>query len=742
MTLPLALKGGRMRTLGEYLAAVVLCLGIAFWAMKLRAADLHVPIMAPPREDAMCVAMWVKCTVENGWFLENPFVGAPHPLLMYEFPQAPNLHMLLMKTMGMVIPDYAAVMNLYFLLSFPLTAISALFVLRHFGISFLPALVGSLLYTFLPFHILRYHHLFLACYYLVPLMVMVVLWVYLGRVALFTRAGKAEGVARPRAVFAASIIICVLMGCEGAYYAFFGCFFLAVAGIAAAVARRKAFPLLSAAVLAGVIVVAALANLSPSLIYRWRYGLNPLGSPRAPADSETYGLKIAQLLQPMPGHRFGRLNRWRVEYDTHAPLVNENGSSSLGAVGSVGFLLLIGWMVFRPNRPAKESPAPADVPATGPPGAELIAPLGVLNLSAVLLATIGGISSIIAFAGFWQIRAYNRISVYIAFLCLLAVCLLLNAAARRWKRLAPVLLGAVLVVGILDQTSPRILPDYEAAREEFLSDRDFVRKIEQTVPPGTAIYQFPYVQFPGELPIHRMHDYSLLRGYLHSRTLRWSYGTIRGREGDAWQQHLAAKPLNELVEILPAAGYGGIYIDRFAYADSAADMEKKLAALLDEKPLVSPNGRLSFFDLGRFAERLRQRCSGEEWSARQWAAFPVLATFGPGFGHPDPTLPGNSRWCTYEGQVHLFNPGRRERSARLEMSLRAGHAQTASLVIDCPLFRTEAAIGEEPLPFSQTVTVPPGRHIIAVRSNALKLGLTVAPDKVFCVIELRVVNLP
>src|SRR6185369_15166668 len=89
-----------------------------------------------------------------------------------------NLYFLLIKLISLFTSDYAVIINLFFLLSFPLTTAIAFYVLRRFGLSYFPAALGSLLYTFLPFHLVRgQHHVFLTSYYLVPLMVMVILWV-------------------------------------------------------------------------------------------------------------------------------------------------------------------------------------------------------------------------------------------------------------------------------------------------------------------------------------------------------------------------------------------------------------------------------------------------------------------------------------------------------------------------------------------------------------------------------------
>jgi phosphoglycerol transferase len=95
-----------------------------------------------------------------------------------------------------------------------------------------------------------------------------------------------------------------------------------------------------------------------------------------------------------------------------------------------------------------------------------------------------------------------------------------------------------------------------------------------------------------------MADYDLMRGYLHSDDLRWSYGFMKGRPGDP-SPALAELPTEQMARDVAAAGFSGIYIDRFGYDDNAASLERELTAATGEQPLVSPNGRLSFFELSR-----------------------------------------------------------------------------------------------------------------------------------------------
>jgi phosphoglycerol transferase len=157
--------------------------------------------------------------------------------------------------------------------------------------------------------------------------------------------------------------------------------------------------------------------------------------------------------------------------------------------------------------------------------------------------------------------------------------------------------AAVLTIGLLDQTRRGSVPDYERVKTEYLSDRRFFTQVEDSLPEGAMVFQLPYVPFPENPTMHRMLDYDHFRGFLHSRSLRWSYGAFKGREGDAWQRAVAALPPQQLVQKLCESRFAGIHVDRYAYPDNGAELEGHLSCILGPPRVVSPNQRFVFFNL-------------------------------------------------------------------------------------------------------------------------------------------------
>jgi phosphoglycerol transferase len=117
------------------------------------------------------------------------------------------------------------------------------------------------------------------------------------------------------------------------------------------------------------------------------------------------------------------------------------------------------------------------------------------------------------------------------------------------------------------------------------------------MPENAMIFQLPYVPFPEYPPVYKMDDYSHFRAYLHSKDLRWSYGTIKGRSGDNWQRTVANMPVDDMLKTLSQTGFEGIYMDRYGFEDGGTRLISEIKQVLGTEPLVSDNQRLYFFEM-------------------------------------------------------------------------------------------------------------------------------------------------
>ncbi len=574
-----------------YCVALGSCIAILIWLLRLWEADLGIPFCYSG--DALLTGAFIKGIIDNGWYQANPYLGMPSGQLMYDFPQTCNLDFLIIKILSIFSSNYALVMNLYFLLTFPLTTLTAMYALGRLGIDAPKAIVGSLLFTFTPYHFLRGEgHLMLAAYYMLPLMIMVILWFYVPPPWPLPPEGRLKSIMKPSSLGA--LIICLLISSTFVYYPFFSCFFLLVAGLTSSWRWGEKERLGVALLLIFVICAGILINLGPTLLYHHLNGPNPEISMRNPGESELFGLKIIQLLLPIQDHRIPQLADIAELY-TKASLVNENSFAALGIIAGAGFIILIFGSIFWC--------------AGGGDDHVRMRGLSTLNLSAVLLATIGGFGTIFAALVTAQIRSYNRISIFIAFFSILALLMALEVvfdklSSFRGKSPQYALLLLILMIGILDQSSPAFVPP-SSIEEEFLTDEEFIGSVEELMPGGAMIFQLPYVPFPEHPSVMRMTDYEHFKAYLHSHSLRWSYGAIKGRDSDAWQRSVAKENLTNMVEAIYMAGFQGIYVDGYGYQDGGLAIAEELLDILGVQPLVSPEGRRFFFDLRNYGQNKR-----------------------------------------------------------------------------------------------------------------------------------------
>ncbi len=333
------------------LAVTLLAMAVYFrpWRVDWRAPLIYTG-------DGLQHMMYTKGILENGWFLYNPSLGAPGEMDLREFPGADTLPGVLTKFLGLFTRNPALINNLLYLLTFPLTSLGAFLACRGMRISNGPAILASVLYAFLPYHLWRSTgHLYLSCYFMAAPAILVAWWVASGRLL-----DRADGGGWGRVALA--VAICAVASTSGVYYPFFAGLILGVAGLVAFCARRDWRHGAAGLGLAALVAAGILLCLLPTLRFLHTHP-HPPASQRTAAGSEIYGLKLTQLVLPPDAHPLHLFHRFKQDYNAQAPLVNENTTAALGVAGAVGCLRLLGWLLFRPL--ARTHPLPAPLRACG-----------------------------------------------------------------------------------------------------------------------------------------------------------------------------------------------------------------------------------------------------------------------------------------------------------------------------------------------------------------------------------------
>jgi phosphoglycerol transferase len=710
---------GWAKKLTPYAAAVVLCALALCVVFELWRADLDVPFRNAA--DAIAAQAFVKTVLEKGAYYHTSRAGAPFGMELRDYPLPESLTFSELRVLARVLRtrNPIRVINCFYLLTFFLTTLTALFVFRHFKITLFPALAASVLYAFMPYHLFRgVTHLFLTAYYLIPLTVMVVLWLYLGRLnapwSQKQSGAPAESEEQPRPAgwrrWLFAVALCGLVSSGGAYYAFFGCFFFIAAALACAVRERRFGPLVAGGALVAVVSCGMALNMLPFVIFQHREGANPMVAARAPAEAEIWGLKITELFLPVSGHRVRELRRLKERYvlSPGMPLVNDFGDG-LGIVGVVGFAFILGVVLFGARRP---EPFPERQENALAPAA-----LGSLMVCGVLLGVIGGLGSLFALYVNPTIRCYDRISIYLSFMALFGVAWLLDGAVRRLGRRgwigrigATLVCGLVLVGGLFDQTRILDIPPYKALKAQQDSISEFIAVLERTLPPGAMVLQLPFIHFPEANPVYNMGDADHLRMYVNSHSLRWSHGAVKGRYGSDVLSLLCAAPIEETLERFAAMGYQGIHIDRRGYADHGQAMEARLSALIGVAPVVSADGRDVFFDVRPYTERIKNRYTETQWGRRrEWALAPVVMRWQKGFTIEE--CEGGKYWrqsTAARAEATVMNPLKEARPVTLHFHVCDYSPAPARLTLSGPLMEESLGIDPAGKEFRCTFIAPPG----------------------------------
>ncbi len=62
------------------------------------------------------------------------------------------------------------------------------------------------------------------------------------------------------------------------------------------------------------------------------------------------------------------------------------------------------------------------------------------------------------------------------------------------------------------------------------SDRNFGRLLEENLPPHSMVFQMPVMCFPAAGPVLEVQGHDMLRPFLVTRTLRFSFGAMYGTQ--------------------------------------------------------------------------------------------------------------------------------------------------------------------------------------------------------------------
>ena len=573
----------------SFLLMIVIIFAMLYHLMDLSQLDINIP-MSYFGGDDMGVLVNAKQFTEQGWNMTSDRLGTPFTVQYYDFTSSMmhNVGLLIMKIFAVITGSAAAAMNLTYLSIYFMAGIISYFVMRNMKINCWINALASSVFAVSPYMLYRnIGHIVLTECYFIPLSILICLWIY-----------ERDDVLVPdrnffkRKINYVVLFFTFLIANNGiAYYPFFTCFIFLVTAISKLLKTGKIRQGLRGVIATVMVCFFVVLSILPGKIYTLINGSNSAAIDRSGFEqAELYGLKIAQLFMPVNGH--GLYDKYIDYYNDAAFLVNENSTAYLGIIGMIGFIILGLWLFAR--RDGKDGIL-----------SKRLGYLSELNIAMVLLGTIGGIGAMFAFFISPMLRGYNRISIFIEYVAILAVALCMDRLVEvinAKKMLKGVLIyivygvfGLACIFSIWEGCPNLATPPYDTIREEYTSDKDFIERIENQLDEGAMIYQLPYHEYPEFGPVNDMWDYHLYVGFVHSDTLRWSYGSIKGREEDKWNKNVSEMNYGDMVRCLKEQGFVGIYVDRRAYLDDEfAELKTGLEGAAGGSFISSDNGNLYF----------------------------------------------------------------------------------------------------------------------------------------------------
>lgn len=702
----------------EFIIVSIVTLLLTFIILKIWDMKFSIPLAY--QGDGLATAYLVKTIKEFGWWFQNNRVGAPFGGTSYDFSAFyfDSFNFFIFKIIVIFVKNWGKAINIFYIFLFPLTALTSHYVMRTLKINFYVSMLSSMYFTFLQYRFLRgTAHLFLSTYYLIPLITLLFYWLYTDYDILEIKKGFFRN---RKNIF--SIILLVLLSLSGIYYAFFSCFFFTIIYLIKInknnmVNISKKFGL----IFVTIFVVEFLAYI-PGILYKLKIGTNPESPQRHVYETELYAFRISKLFLSqkifyLKGGYFEKIQQNIIDYSNF--IKNSEGMEYLGIIGIIGFLYLL-WIILKKEKTDNN----------------LTNLLALMNIAGVLFAVASGFSTIFSILVSAQIRAYNRISVFIAYFCILAIAMKINDLIKVKKRKIWVPLLSILFLFSIWEQIPlssgiTYADSIKKYKNKFNSDKTFILQIEKILGNNGMIFQLPYYKFPEMGNIKDLGDYEMFKGYLFSENIKWSYGGYKGRKSDLWNRYITSLPVKEMLEKISLAGFNGIYIDRKAYTkDEYTKLENEISNIIKEKAYISNNKDLVFFNLTNYNNNLKNKYSKEQLENEKNKVLKILIV-SKGFYENEQLKNRKWKWMENNSSIVIENDMNKNMNYILKSVVFSEYPENSNLIIEFNGKKDKYSVNNKGIALNLSFKLVKGKNIIKLYTDAKRVDSGADPRKLY-----------
>ena len=518
----------------------------------------------------------------------NSNFGFPFGMELRYFPATDHLENAVAGLIAAISHNPFLGINAMYALSFPLTALAALWVLRIARLRGPIAIAIALAYTAIPYHWFRTDHVYLGTMYSAALGVGLALLVGTGELERRLRGQRRLWTGL------AMLGIALVIATSGIYYA---CFTILICSAALvyrfARGARWRDLLISMSPVVTVVACTGLA-LAPALLYHHAHpALQPVAE-RIVIESVQFSGVLAFTLLPAPVSDvpgFGPVN----DAVTHAfaavsgyPTSGVLWYADFGSLATIAALALATLGVVLSARRSvlagRRWPPPRE-PGHGLPDSVGFGLVGTLLGITVLFFIPWGLNLLFAYFVTPQLRGWDRL-IPVFFL------LIFTGAAVAWRTLdlprhgvkAVSIAVVILAVLVFDSVIPyrsRFSTISTSSSAFSTAGYAYAADLNAAVPGKCGVLELPYLGYPELPPIVGLGSYDPMWPALTNSEKSWSFGAMRGTLANAWQVALGNEIDATAVRELEAGGFCAIHVDRRGFSPADADkVTAELAARL------------------------------------------------------------------------------------------------------------------------------------------------------------------